>query len=80
MDLFSTTANMTLGLVRDLTVAWSPMLLIVALVLVGMQVAKMVRVGRANAQVRAERAAREAYRAPVLDITHRLPSQHSNIA
>lgn len=80
MDLFTTTVTMTLGLVRDLAVAWSPMLGIVALVLVGMQVAKMVRVGRANAEIRAERAARDAYRAPVLDITHRLPAQHSNIA
>lgn len=80
MDILTTTLIAGLSLARDLTVAWSPVLLIVAFVLIGMQATKMVRVARANAQIRAERAAREAYRAPVLDITHRLPSQHSNIA
>lgn len=81
MDLITTALTMSLAFIRDLTVVWSPVLLIVALVLVGVQVTKMVRLARTNAATRSARRVADAYRAPVLDITDRLPTAtRSNIA
>lgn len=42
-------------LLRDLSVAWSPMLLIAVLVVGGVQVTRMVRLARANSATRARR-------------------------
>lgn len=74
------TLLLMVGLLRDLASVWAtPVLMVATIATVGFFGAKMVRTARRNAQVRAARRARDAYRAPVIDITHRL-AERSNIA
>lgn len=82
MNLLAT-LDLALVLAGGLWDAWSPLLLTLATIYtVAFFGTKMYRQARANAAVRAERRARAAYRAEVIDINHLLPthSHHGNIA
>lgn len=66
-----------LNLTADLLRVWLPYALVLAVAFVLIRfTAKTVRTARRNAQIRATRRAREAYRAPVIDITDRIAARN----